>query len=308
MPLNMQDPYLRAERQPPALIALGVRLKNAYHVGVDNFGIRGNEFHYTGFHRSRAFLESSTQGNGGDYSTRGARNQGGNENNNCAFDFTPGVWGTADNREKMKTLTRRLHDAAVRRDPALHDWYEFAGTLDGVNVVTFYADGGAFKTPFDKTHLDHIHGSKYRDASDNDNTALADIMLGLNEEDDMGASFGPTLMRSDDDEFPMTIPPAEGGTADPRQTWLNAGIDFNGPVTLRIFQSKGDGNFLPLTVLNPQGTWVAEFPDGKYQLVAGRVLSRRLEPGVRFLSVLRVAGTGQDKPSRAAVSFCYERK
>lgn len=294
MPLNMSDPYLRAERQPPALIELGIRLKTHYGVGSDNFGIRGNEFHYDGFHRSRAFLLKSSQGNGGDYSTRGTLNQGGNENNNCAFDFTPGVWGSTDNRAKMIVLTKRLHDAAVANDTRLADYYEFAGTLDGKKVVTFYAQGGAFKNPFDSTHLDHIHGSKYRSRSDNSDTKLGDVLLGVGsgeEENDMAGLLGPLLMRSDDNDFPMTIMPVYSAA------WLNVGGDFGLPAHLRIWVGHTDGSFAPIV-----GT------DGIVHVESGNVLTYGLPTNVKVVSVLRVPAPGSPvgaEPVRAPISFSF---
>lgn len=249
MALNMNDPYLRAERQPPTLVALGVRLKAAYGVGADNFGIKGNEYHYSGFHRSRNFLFNSDSGNGGDYSTSGVRNRGGNADNNSAFDFTPGVWGTPANRAAMIVLTKRLRAAARANDRRLDDWYEFAGTEDGVHVVTFYAQGGAAKTPFDSSHLDHIHGSCYRDAADNNHTGLGDVLLGVGGEDDdeMGASFGPIEIQREGITS-LTIPPVQAGIADPRPAWANfcnatGDMDYG----LRVWCSVGEANhWLPL--------------------------------------------------------------
>jgi hypothetical protein len=279
----MNDPYLRAERQPPALVALGVRLKAAYGVGADNFGIKGNAFHYDGFHRSRNFLLKSSLGNGGDYSTSGALNRSGDGNNNSAFDFTPGVWGSVDNRAKMIVLTRRLHDAAARRDPRLASYYEFAGTLDGKKVVTFFADGGVFKDPFDTTHLDHIHGSKYRARADNDDTGLGDVLLGIDGEDDedMGASFGPITINLSGGTS-LTIPPVEAGIADPRMAWINFCNDTNGkPYGLRVWWTTGDGNFHPLEGQD----WV----NGEKVLKSGVRESVQLKKGVSGLAISRTA-------------------
>jgi hypothetical protein len=237
----MNDPYLRAERQPPAIVALGVRLKAHYGVGPDAFGIKGNEYHYSGFHRSRNFLLQSTLGNGGDYSTRGAKNQGGNGNNNCAWDLTPSVWGTDRNRQLMIEATKRLRTAARAHDPRLDAYYEFAGTEDGKHVVTFYAQGGEAKDPFDSSHLDHLHGSKWRSMADNDDTGVGDIILGIGgtEEDDMGASTPPIEIERSGITS-LTIPPVLAGTADPRPAWLNlCNATGDQPYALRVFYSLG---------------------------------------------------------------------
>lgn len=297
MPINMNDPRVQAEKAPQAIVDLGTRLKRAYGVGPDAFGVKGNEYHASGFHRSRNWIYFSPDSAYGtrDYSVQGTRNHGGDPDNDCAFDFTPGTWGTADNRAKMIVLTKRLRAAARRHDPRLANWFEFAGTEDGVNVVTFYAQGGEAKTPFDKSHLDHIHGSKYRDNAEANDTGLGDIMLGLDEEEDMSGSFGPVLMRKEDDEFPMVIPPVQAGVADPRETWINIGGDLGLPAYLRIWVNKGSGGFRPLA-----GT-------GVIKVVAGEAISVKLEQGDRIISVSRDKGPNTDVV-RAPISFCFERK
>jgi hypothetical protein len=123
----------------------------------------------------------------------------------------------------------------------------------------------------------------------------------LGEDDDMGGSFGPVLMRSTDTEFPLVIPPVQGGIADPRETWLNLGIDFGGPAFLRIWASNGGGGFSPLP----------GHPDGVVRLASGAVFSQQLAAGVRLLSVLRVPDPAAAPPaavSVAPVSICFERK
>lgn len=278
--LNMNDPYLRAERQPPALVALGVRLKAAYGVGADNFGIKGNEYHYNGFHRSRSYLLGPS-GPGPDYSTRGTLNQGGNGNNNSAFDFTPGVWGSADNRRKMIEITKRLRAAARANDPRLADYYEFAGTEDGKNVVTFYAQGGEAKDPFDSSHLNHIHGSKYRGRADNDDTGVGDVILGVGsagkDDDDMGASFGPIPIEREEITS-LTIPPVQAGIADPRPAWLNfSNATGDQDYGLRVWYSKGE-----------PGVWYPLFgADGLVHIKGGQRVGVALPKGCCGLDIRR---------------------
>jgi hypothetical protein len=302
MPLNMGDPYLRAERQPPALVALGVRLKAAYGVGADNFGIKGNEYHYDGFHRSRNYL-LSPNGPGADYSTRGSLNQGGNGNNNSAFDFTPGVWGSADNRRKMIDITKRLRAAARAHDARLADYFEFAGTEDGKNVVTFYAQGGEDKSPFDPSHLDHIHGSKYRSRADNDDSGVGDVILGVGggsggeEDDDMGASFGPIEIQREGITS-LTIPPVQGGIADPRPAWLNlCNATGDKPYGLRVWVSTGNAN-----------EWHPLFgSDGLVSVKGGQRIGVALPAGTSGLDIrrwgLNAGGTLVDPKSSDAIVY-----
>lgn len=320
MPLNMQDPYLRAERQPAAMVALGVRLKAHFGVGADAFGTKGDASHYSGYHRSRNFLENSPQGNGGDYSTRGSKNQGGNGNNNCAWDLTPGVWGTADNHTKMIQITRNVLAAARANDPRLAAYYEFAGTLDGRTVVTFYAQGGALKDPFDKSHIEHFHASKYRSMAENDDTGLGDIILGVGggqeEEEDMHG-YGPQVMPAGQAQFTMTVPPV-GGTPvvpGPAEVYCNLIQDLipGGKAAYRIYTLFGDGS--SKAVGNADGIVVVE---------SAKVVSFPLPKGTRGISVMRwgvrTDGTPQDprpfpddsphKPfvHQDAASFAFEVK
>jgi hypothetical protein len=283
MPISTSDPRYRAETSPQSLINLGNRLKRAYGVGADNFGIKGNEYHDSGFHRSRSWILFSPDSQYGtsDYSVKGTRNHGGSPDNVCAFDFTPGEWGSADNRAKMIELTKRLRAAARANDPRLANWYEFAGTEDGKNVVTFYAQGGGAKSPFDRTHLDHIHGSGYRDNIENDHTGLGDILLGVDktkEDDDMGAYLGPFLLPVD--KTSHTITPVQGGAANPRRVWLNVGADLYGEkACLRVWVSNGDGVFRVLKGSKDDSGFVI--------LDSGKLFSVELEKGVRVISFAR---------------------
>jgi len=261
MSLNMNDPYLRAERQPPSILALGTRLKQAYGVGADNFGCKGNEYHYSGYHRSRNFLLYSDSGNGGDYSTQGSKNQGGNGDNCCGWDLTPGVWGTSDNRRKMIEITKRLRAAARANDPRLAAYYEFAGTEDGSHVVTFYAQGGEAKDPFDSSHLDHVHGSKFRSMADNDDTGVGDIILGIGgvgEDDEMGSTYIGGIVPFDanpDDPFNVNVGIVEAGIADPRPAWLEFTNDGPGDYAVRVVWTTGDNVYHTLNFADVVGNF-----------------------------------------------------
>jgi hypothetical protein len=297
MALNMNDPYLEAERQPPSLVALGDRLKRAYGVGADNFGIKGNEFHGNGFHRSEAFIEDSPQGPGEDYSTQGSLNQSINRNNNSGFDFTPGAWGTTENRRRMIEITKRLREAARRNDHRLDAYYEFAGTEDGKTVVTFYAQGGAAKTPFDSSHLDHVHGSKYRSRSDWDDNSLADVMLGIGipqEDDEM-----PLLIEVKPTGFTSVSLPPEGQGAWPRQAFLNVCNDVGGTnkYALRVWYSMGKaGDWKELPGWGPGGV---------REITSGEAASADIPDGTRCLTISRQASNGVTYDGNLTVSLDY---
>lgn len=191
MAISASDPYYRAEVIPASIAAMRTPLCNAFGVGATSFGAKGNLQHASGYHRSRAWVLNSSNSRYGssDYSVKQMLDKLGNPNNVSAFDFTPGVWGTADNRQKMKLITRRVLDAARARDPRLSNMREFAGTIDGVNVITFNCADGSTRTPFDPSHLDHIHGSIWRLEAASDHTGIIQVMLGL-QEDEM-VDFNP---------------------------------------------------------------------------------------------------------------------
>lgn len=286
----MSDPSLTSEVQPESLKALGARLKKAYGVGADNFGIKGNEYHTSGYHRSYNFLIYSYQGNGGDYSTSGSLNHGDYPDYCCAFDFTPGSWGTSDNRARMIELTKRLRAAARRNDRRLDAYYEFAGTEDGMNVVTFYAQGGAAKSPFDSSHLDHIHGSKYRSRAEWDDTGLGDIMLGVGESTGEGDDMGSFVIQDIevDGATSLSIPkvPSAGG-------WVHICNDVgNAKYGLRIFFSRGDGGWLPAskkfgTTEDPGNSGKTVDDAGRIALGNGQAFTIGLPQGTRCVSIFR---------------------
>jgi hypothetical protein len=184
MPLDPSDPYYRAELISPSIAAMEHPLCDAFGVGLGNFGSKGNTVHTSGYHRSRNWvLHSPDSAHGSrDYSVLLAADNG-NPDDVAALDFTPGSWGSADNRSKMKLITQRLLTACQAGDPRVANLREFAGTLDGSNVVTWDCSRNAFKTPFDSSHLDHVHGSIYRSKTRADHSGIVSVMLGVSLSD-----------------------------------------------------------------------------------------------------------------------------
>jgi hypothetical protein len=182
MAINPNDMWYRREETPPTIKAAGAALCVAYGVGADHFGAKGNLTHYSGYHRSRDYILNSPYSpyKASDYSVVQTPDKGGDARDVSAFDFTPAVWGSADNRSKMVVLTKRLLTAAQARDPRVANLREFAGTLDGRTVVTFDLMRMSFKEPFDSTHLDHIHGSLWRSRAASDHSGIVSVMLGGN--------------------------------------------------------------------------------------------------------------------------------
>ncbi len=184
MPLSVNDPSYKAETVPASIAAMEQPLCSAYGVGLYAFGAKGNLVHYSGYHRSRQWILSSPDSNYGsrDYSVTQSLDKGGDERWVCAFDFTPGSWGTAENRRRMVEITRRVYTAAKARDPRLSSLREFAGTLDGKTVVTFNCADGSLKGAFDSSHLDHVHGSFWRSRAGNNHSGILQVLLGQQEE------------------------------------------------------------------------------------------------------------------------------
>lgn len=314
MPISMSDPFVRAEVVPPAISAMRAPLCTHYNVPNTNFGDRGNEYHSSGYHRSRRWVLLSPDSRYGtrDYSVQNSLDHSGDENWISAFDFTPAVWGTARNRATMVEITNRVLDAARRNDSRLSSLREFAGTIDGRTVITFSCQGGGPRTPFDSTHLDHVHGSFWRGRADDNHQGILDVMLGTtSEDDDMGASFGPITIERDGTTS-LCIPPVQAGLADPRQCWLNVGGDLSGPAVLRVWYCKGDGAWFPmggpLVGTGAHAGWIT--------LYNGQVFSQEIPAGVRLVSISRKA-IGSDgfacEPSAEAPAYpghltcCIER-
>jgi hypothetical protein len=182
MGLNTNDQWYRAEDQPPTIMAMRDPLCAAYGVSHENFGCKGNENHTSGYHRSLNWVLHSPDSARGseDYSVQlGADRTPVDHPDDCsAFDFTPGVWGTTDNRNKMKVITSRLITACQSHDPRVANVREVAGTLNGTSVVTWDCSRNAFKSPFDSSHLDHCHGSIYRSRTRWSQAGIVAVMLG----------------------------------------------------------------------------------------------------------------------------------
>ena len=179
MSINPNDGYYKAEQTSPQILAMRSQLCSAYGVALSNFGAKGNLNHDSGYHRSRSWVLRSPDSQYGarDYSVTLPADVG-NPDDVAAFDFTPGTWGTTDNRNKMIVITRRVIEAMQRHDPRVANLREFAGTLDGKAVVTYDQSRNAFKAPFDSSHRDHGHGSIYRTRTRWSQQGIVDVMLG----------------------------------------------------------------------------------------------------------------------------------
>jgi hypothetical protein len=181
MPIPISDRWYQSEYEPPEIMAMRAPLCLAYNRPNAAFGCRGDTEHYSGYHRSRSFIVNSPWSSQrlNDYSIQSTLDiSEADWSRCCAFDFVPGAWGSVDNRNKMKAITRRFLEAAQERDPRLAALREIAGTLDGVNVARIRCSDGAILSPFDRSHLDHLHGSFWRSRARWNHSGIVQIMIG----------------------------------------------------------------------------------------------------------------------------------
>ncbi|GIF74720.1 hypothetical protein [Asanoa siamensis] len=146
------DPFVQREIVTPEFGALGKELRRRTGRPADAVGIKGDNRHLKGAHRSNEFIRKSPL-----CTNRTSTLQSGltpeQERHIAAFDFTPGAWGTPANRAVMKTHTTRLRAAML--DGRLPGLRQVIGTLDGTTVTGTNADGSTFDAS--DSHLDHWH-------------------------------------------------------------------------------------------------------------------------------------------------------
>jgi hypothetical protein len=172
------EPWWGREIATSPMAGLGLQLRGEYGTGALSVGVKGNVSHLSGGHRSQEWIKNSAYCTNRNYATQSGLTAE-QLRYNAAIDFTPGEWGTADNRAKMRVLTKRVIDAmkAGRCDEAL----EVFGTLDGKNVTGWRNDLNVVVTA-DSTHLDHIH-IRFDRRYANDNAVMSKMAAILLEDD-----------------------------------------------------------------------------------------------------------------------------
>jgi hypothetical protein len=126
-------------------------------------GIVGDVHHSFGYHLARNELGP------GDYSVILPLDKKGPSDTASALDVT-----LPD--DLMRTMTARLHDAALAHDYRLRGLREFCGTIDGEHTFPWDLSDNSSEglDTWDDSHLWHIHLSGYR-AYVNDKAVWADI-------------------------------------------------------------------------------------------------------------------------------------
>lgn len=296
MTISSNDVFYQAEIIPPSIEAMAAPLCEAYGVGRDAFGDKGNLSHNSGYHRSRRWILQSGDSKYGpnDYSVRLDPDKHGDENWVSAFDFTPGVWGSSDNRAKMIQITKRMRAAAKAGDPRVRNLREFAGTEDGVNVVTIDMQTGGDRDPFDPSHLDHCHGSFYRERAAMDHSGIVQVMLGISAKKKRRSNM---FIINDPSTFKgITQVAVEGGASAPNGGYLQITNDTGiwdgkgGSYALRIAAKPFGGSYVFINDTERVGGTVK---DGVVTLQNGQTVSWKLPKDTRNISITRVPVEGQ---------------
>jgi hypothetical protein len=164
------EPWWNREITTSAMVGLGLQLRTAFQAGRGSVGIKGNEVHLSGGHRSQEWIKNSRYCTNRLYAVQTGLS--GDELRYCsAIDFVPAVWGTVDNRNKMKLLTSRMLDSMKAGE--CDEVVECFGTLDGKNITGWRNDLNKVATS-DTSHLDHIH-VRFQRQYCNDSAVMAKV-------------------------------------------------------------------------------------------------------------------------------------
>lgn len=198
------------EYAPPALAMLRTGVREYFNLSAVELGIKGDEGHRRGYHRSRRWIYENGLG-AGDYSVKLEADKGGDQNWLAALDI--GL-----NEDRMKKVTARLLAAAKAKDPRMQAVREFFGTLNG-STVTGWDLSSQSSSSSDNSHLWHVHISFYRSRAGDNHLGLLDLITGQGaapEEDDMDPKTPITMSKE------VKIPGLPDGFTRPLEWWLPA--------------------------------------------------------------------------------------
>jgi len=148
---------------------------------ADAAGDKGNASHLNGGHRSQEWILNSRWCTNRTYTVQSGLSAE-QLRHIAAFDFGPGVWGTAENRRLMVVQTGRLIAAA--KAGRLAGVRQIIGTLDGKTVIGYdVATGRTFAS--DLSHLDHWHLTFDRRQMRNRALMERIVAIALGEDDDV---------------------------------------------------------------------------------------------------------------------------
>lgn len=158
------------EYAPPNLVTLGSQVRSAFGLAANAIGIKGDDSHDYGYHRSRRWINEAGQG-GGDYSNQLVLDTSGGDSNWLA------ALDVSLDPARMKQTTGRLINAMKAKDPRVAQVREVFGTLDGVSVAGWDAATGK-PTSADSSHLWHLHISFYRSRANYDHSGVLQVLTG----------------------------------------------------------------------------------------------------------------------------------
>lgn len=143
-------------------------------------GTKGNDRHLRGSHRSQEWILNSRYCTDERYTVQSGLTAE-QRRHIAGFDFTPGAWGTAENRRRMVEQSKRI--IAAMKAGRLDEVREFYGTTDG-RTVTGWNNVENRAASSDSSHLDHWHAGVDRRHCDNKELVERIVRIALGEEED----------------------------------------------------------------------------------------------------------------------------
>jgi hypothetical protein len=195
-----------------------------------------------------------------------------------------------------------LDDIRRSRDPRVK-----YGISNGQQFSSYAQDGYApwvwrpYYSSNGDRHYTHGHlsvvGDARADGTQPWQTIGAKAVESMEDDEDMGASFGPIPIEREG-YTSLTLPPVNAGVADPRQTWLNVCNDVGAtPVYgLRVWYTPGNESWAPLPGTN----------GGLLALRSGQRFSQQLPDNTACVSISRQAIDGDGNvvvPSEALPAY-----
>ena len=231
----------RDEHAAPALQTLTNRLR--LHWPGAEIGIRGDNKHLSGYHRSRRWIKESVFCTNRSYSvsrTTGDRS-GGDPNWSCAMDFG-GI-----PRSELHAVCKRL-DVAVRAGhlEKITQWYGNFGDDDRVDGWDNISNRIASS---DSSHLTHLHLSFDRGRANDDHSDLLAVLTGVDMQSEGERNVGYMIQNGlVGVEEPVLHIPAENDH--PALTWPNPFAEVMKALV------EGRDAKIPAFALIPARTWV----------------------------------------------------
>jgi len=145
------------------------------------FGVKGDNKHLRGSHRSQEWILKSKYATSRTYTVQSGLTAT-QQRHLCGVDFVPGEWGSAASERLMKAQTGRL--IAAMKAGQLNEVREVFGTTNG-RTVTGYNNVTNQPATSDDSHLEHWHLTLDRRHCANKRLMERILAIALGEDDDM---------------------------------------------------------------------------------------------------------------------------